>query len=603
MPLMTGSRYFAEAMRAYEVTHVFLVPTILTPALAEMEGMGITRVTTHGEKSAVYMADGYARVSGKPGIAMSQAIGAANLAAGLRDPFLACSPVIAISAGRFPQTKHRHVYQEIDDFPLFTPLTKFSAQVELPERLPDLLRQAFRSATSGCPGPVYLQVAGNFGQAIEGQADLDGVFEPQFARYPAVRPLAEPQRVRDAAAVLARAERPVLVAGGGVRSSGAQAEVVQLAEKLSIPVATSLNAKGTIRENHPLSVGVVGLYSRDCANQVVAEADLVFFLGSHTGSQVTNSWQVPCRGTRVMQLDIDPQELGRNYPNVVSLCGDARAVLTQLLDAVEPRPGIRPWLDRVARLVADWRQKVQPLRNSEAMPLRPERICKEIEAWLPTDAVLVSDTGHAGIWSGTHIELHHPTQSYIRAAGSLGWGLPAALGAKCAAPRRTAPSSASPATADSTTTWPSWKPLSATGSTSSSSSTTIIPSTRRPRFLPRLTAACSGRGWRCGNSATWTCRPWRGPSAATANGSSGPSTSAPPWTGPWPAASRRSWTSSATSTSWPRPPGADRPSPGRQFAGSAAWCCAVVANCPSLTATRPLPRLVSGQHAGRQCIL
>lgn len=436
MPVMTGSRYFAEAMQAYGVSHVFLVPTILTPALAEMEGMNITRVTTHSEKAAVYMADGYARVSHRPGICMAQAIGAANLAAGLRDPFLACSPVIAISAGRFLQTKHRHVYQEIADFPLFEPLTKFNAQVDLPERLPDLLRQAFRAATTGCPGPVHLEIGGNFGQAVEGQADLDRVFEPRFAQHPVFRPLAEPDQVREAARLLSTAQRPVIVAGGGVVASGAQAEVRALAELIGVPVATSLNAKGTIPENHALSVGVVGLYSRVCANRVVSEADLVFFIGSHTSSQVTNGWQVPRPGTRVIQLDIDPQELGRHYPNLVSLCGDAQATIRSLIETLKPRPANASWLQRVAGLVNEWRAQVEPLRNSDAVPLRPERICREIEAFLPANAILVSDTGHSGIWSGTHIELRHPSQTYIRAAGSLGWGLPAALGAKCARPDR-----------------------------------------------------------------------------------------------------------------------------------------------------------------------
>jgi acetolactate synthase-1/2/3 large subunit len=168
----------------------------------------------------------------------------------------------------------------------------------------------------------------------------------------------------------------------------------------------------------------------------VCAADLVFFIGSHTGSQVTNAWQVPRPGTAVVQLDIDPQELGRNYPNTVSLCGDARATLRQLLAVVEAGAPDLHWLQRVADQVNEWRSQVEPLRSSNAVPLRPERICKEIEAVLPADAILVSDTGHAGIWSGAHIELHHPTQAYIRAAGSLGWGLPAALGAKCAAPDR-----------------------------------------------------------------------------------------------------------------------------------------------------------------------
>lgn len=433
MAMMTGSRYFAETLQAYGVSHVFFVPTILTDALAQMEGMNITRVMTHGEKAAAYMADGYARVSHRPGLCMAQTIGAANLAAGLRDPYLACSAVIAVTGGSAPESRHRHVYQEIDDYPLFEPVTKSNAKIDVVQRLPDLLRQAFRSVTTGCPAPVHLEIAGHFGQAIEPEADLDPMVEPQFSSYPAFRPTADAHEVDQAARALDSAQRPVIVAGGGACTSGAQAEVVELAEMLAIPVATSLNAKGTIPENHRLSVGVAGSYSRACANRVVAEADLVFFIGSHTGSQVTNSWQIPGKVAAVLQLDIDPRELGRNYPNAVSLCGDAKVTLRQLIGSLESNcPDRTPWLRRTAALVSQWRAEVEPLRNCEAVPMRPERICKEIEQFLPPNAILVSDTGHSGIWTGTHIELHSCGQTYIRAAGSLGWGLPAALGAKCA---------------------------------------------------------------------------------------------------------------------------------------------------------------------------
>ena len=139
--------------------------------------------------------------------------------------------------------------------------------------------------------------------------------------------------MRDALAALTAAKRPVIVAGGGVMRSGAQAEVVELAEKLRIPVATSLNAKAAMLDAHPLAVGVPGAYSRDCANRVLHEADLVFFIGSHCGGQVTNNWMFPPPGTRVIQLDIDPNELGRNYPNVVSILGDAKVSLRRMIDA------------------------------------------------------------------------------------------------------------------------------------------------------------------------------------------------------------------------------------------------------------------------------
>jgi len=434
MAFMTGSRFFAEAMQAYGVTHIFFVPTMLLPAMAEMEDMNIRRVVTHGEKAAAYMADGYARASRRPGICMAQNVGAANLAAGLRDAYMACSPVIAITGGPDSESRYRHLYQEIEDFSMFEPVTKFNARIDRLNRLPDLLRQAFREATSGAPGPVHLETRGSHGQVVEEEGDLELIVEERHKEFPAFRPEPELERVRDAAAALRQAQRPVIVAGGGVTASQAAQEVVELSEKVSIPVATSLNGKGTIADDHPLSVGVVGTYSRSCANRAVAEADLVFFIGSHTGSQVTNNWKIPRPGAAVIQLDISAADLGRNYSNTVSLLGDAKATLRKTIEALQPMEPRTSWIRRVQQLVSEWRDQVAPLRDSDAVPMRPERLCKEITEFLPPNAVVVSDTGHSGIWSGTMIDLNKPGQRYIRCAGSLGWAFPASLGVKCALP-------------------------------------------------------------------------------------------------------------------------------------------------------------------------
>ncbi|MBI3917886.1 MAG: thiamine pyrophosphate-binding protein [Betaproteobacteria bacterium] len=437
MPKMTGARLFAQMMEGYGVTHIFFVPAFMLKAFAEMEDMPIKRLMVHGEKAAAYMADGYARASGKPGVCMAQMIGASNLAAGIRDAHMAGAPVIAITGGPTPQSRYRHAYQEVDDVSQFDAVTKFNAQVDIVTRLPDLLRQAFRVATSGAPGPVHLRIQSHLGQITEEEAELDPLVETMYQRAPAFRPEPEMQRVRDALAVLAAAKRPVIVAGGGVVRSGAQAEAVELAEKLRIPVATSLNAKAAILDAHPLAVGVPGAYSRDCANRVLHEADLVFFIGSHCGGQVTNNWMFPPPGTKVIQLDIDPTELGRNYPNAVSILGDAKVSLRRMIDAA-PHAASEwgDWIGRVQQIVADWRAENAAMRNSDAMPIRPERICREISEVLPADGVVVSDTGHAGIWSARFIELQHPGQGYYRTAGSLGWGFPAALGVKCALPDR-----------------------------------------------------------------------------------------------------------------------------------------------------------------------
>ena len=437
MSEMTGYRYIAEMLHGYGVTAVFHVPYVLDGALVEMEKLGIRRVRCHSEKAAAYMADAYARVSRSPGIAMAQSVGAANLAAGLQDAWLAGSPVIAITGRWMPHYLYQQAYQEIDHRPLYDPVTKFNAYVDDVEQVPFMLRQAFREATTGTPRPVHLDFLGLAGDlAAASKLDAEVTVESSFRSYPAFRPEPESGRIAEAARRIARAERPVLVAGGGVTASGAQAEVVHLAEKLSVPVATSLNAKGTIPENDPLSAGVVGTYSRKCANEIVAEADLVVFLGSHTGGQVTHFWQVPRPGTPTIQIDVDPSQIGRNYPAEVAIQGDAKATLERLIEAVEPVPERPAWTARVRELVEGWRAEFDGLLRSGAVPIRPERLCQEITDFLPSDAILVSDTGHAGIWTGTMIEITEAGQTYLRCAGSLGWAFPAAMGAKCAAPDR-----------------------------------------------------------------------------------------------------------------------------------------------------------------------
>ena len=184
--------------------------------------------------------------------------------------------------------------------------------------------------------------------------------------------------MREAIQLLARAKRPVIIAGGGVTYSQAGAELVELAEKLSIPVATSLNAKETFQYDHPLAIGVCGHYSRACANKAVCEADLVFFIGSHTGGQVTNEWKIPPKGTPVIQLDINPAELGRSFPLALGLQGDVRASLRKMIDHAAPVAERAEWVSRVQALVREWRAEVEPLANSDDLPTRPERLCKEL---------------------------------------------------------------------------------------------------------------------------------------------------------------------------------------------------------------------------------
>ena len=207
---MSGAECLADMLKGYGVTHVFHVPAVLRKTFAVMETRtDIKRLHVHGEKAAAYMADGYARATGKPGVCAAQVIGALNLAAGLRDAWLAHSPVIALTGGRDPKTKFRKVYQEIDDVPAFEPVTKFNATIDDVARFPDMVRQAFRVATSGTPGPVHLQFRGNEGQVDADEAEMEPLCEPQFARVPPYRP------APDDASVMA-----ALQASAGGRAAG-----------------------------------------------------------------------------------------------------------------------------------------------------------------------------------------------------------------------------------------------------------------------------------------------------------------------------------------------------------------------------------------------
>jgi acetolactate synthase-1/2/3 large subunit len=291
---------------------------------------------------------------------------------------------------------------------------------------------------TGCPGPVHLQFRGNEGQIDAEEADMEPLVEPQFAQLPAFRPQPDEASVRAALKILQEATRPVIVAGGGVRASAAAAELVALAEALQIPVATSLNGKDAIPGSHPLAVGVVGTYSRESANRVVNAADLVCFVGTEAGGMTTHFWAVPKIGTPAIQIDIEPEALGRNYPLLAAVNGDAKVTLARVLPQADRASAAKRknWIGEVNAICSEWQKKYEPALTSDAVPIRPERLCHELTRHVPDDAIVVVDTGHAGMWMGGMFDLTSPRQSYMRSAGHLGWAFPAGLGAKCACPER-----------------------------------------------------------------------------------------------------------------------------------------------------------------------
>lgn len=427
---MQTSEQIADMFRAYEVSHFFFVPVILPETLKRMSELGITPVMCHGEKAAVYMADGYSRATGRVGVCGAQAIGSSNLAAGLRDPYLARVPVVALSGTQSAQTRHRNQYQDVDDHGAFEAVTKWNGHVPDPSRFPDLLRQAFRAAASPACRPVHLEIAGRTGNSGDSRAEGDGYAEPRYGSGPSDRPQADPAEVNRALGVLGQARRPVILAGNGVARSGAEAAVRELAGKTRIPVVTSLNGMSTLPYDHPLYGGVVGEYGADGANRLLGEADAVLVLGSALGSMTTHSWTLISAAAKVIQVDIEGDEIGRTLPVAVPLVADVRAAAGQL-SAGASFTAPSAWQERLAALRSAWRAEIADAEGSDAVPIRPERLFAQVARSMADDGVLVGDTGHVGAWSARHIQLR-AGQRMIRAAGSLGWGLPASIGAKAA---------------------------------------------------------------------------------------------------------------------------------------------------------------------------
>ena len=438
---LTGAKVLAKMLDDYGVTDIFHVPAVLRTTMVELEvSTSIRRIHAHGEKSAAYMADGYARASGRPGICASQIIGALNLAAGLRDAWLAKSPVIALTGGRDQATKFKKAYQEVDDLPAFEPVTKFNATVDSADRFPDMLNQAFRIAVSGSPGPVHLQFKGNEGQVDQESfnENLNSQIDSTFIKVPPYRIKGDPEAIKKGLELLQDAKKPVIVIGGGAKWSSAGDSIAKLADILQIPMVTSLNGKDTLTSNNKLNMGVVGTYSRASANRVVVEADFVLFIGTDLGGMITNFWTTPKIGIPAIQIDTDPEVMGRNYPLKVSILGDAKLTIDEMVERADPGTASSraEWINKVKGYSDAWYLEYNSLLTSDAVPIRPERICHELSKNLPNDAVVVVDTGHGGMWMGGMYDLKSPKQNYMRSGGHLGWAFPAALGAKSAVPDR-----------------------------------------------------------------------------------------------------------------------------------------------------------------------
>jgi acetolactate synthase I/II/III large subunit len=461
-----GGALLAELLVEHGVSHIFGVPGGQTLALydAVMDREPVLRhVLTRDERTAAYAADGYARVTGRAGVCdATVGPGAAKLPSGLAEALGASVPVIALvsdlPARMLPHRYRSAASQALNQAGLLATVTKWQATVPDPATMPALVRQAFREATSGRPGPAALFLPqdvldGPAGAGIWAGPGGSGppTTSARFGRFPAFRPVPEPGDVTAAVAVLRGARRPFVLAGGGVMHSGASQELAALAERISAAVGTTLSGKGSIAEDHPLSVGVTGSMGTTAAAAALAEADVVLLAGAKGSSGATFGWTLPRADQAVVQLDVDPAELGRAFPLRAALLADARAGLRALVAALcapaadgladaaaDVEPGRAPWRARIAELTAAWRTERDGERASESVPLAPQRVLAALEAALGPDDVLVCDASLASGWGGAYLEQRSAGRRVLcpRGQAGLGYALPAAIGVATADPGR-----------------------------------------------------------------------------------------------------------------------------------------------------------------------
>ena len=435
---MNVSQAIAAMVKAYGGEYLFtLTGGPQEPLIAGKVHEDLSIVLGRTERSTFCMADGYARLTGKPTFGMCQAgVGTTYLPPSLVDSHWGHSPVIAISSSTLSSSRYRYEYQEANGVPMLPPITKWSGELPAPDRIYDVMRTAVRAAMSGNPGPAFLSIPWDwYTKDIEGDPDVYA--EADFLQLPAIPSAPLAADIDRAVAVLAGSQRPVILAGGGVLLSGAWRELTALAEALNIPVVTSMSGKGSISDSHPLCIGVAGRYSRKVANDVLTDCDTCLVIGSRLGSMGTDSFRFPAQGTRIIHIDVDPMTLGCTYREEVSILGDARIALDMLLDAVVQAkvPRSTDWTTTVQGHLANWREAVLKAAATTIIGgrLNPYFVMGCLDEVVQGDDILVSDTGFMAAWAATLVDQKTAGRNFLRAAGSLGWAFPGGLGAKLAA--------------------------------------------------------------------------------------------------------------------------------------------------------------------------
>jgi acetolactate synthase-1/2/3 large subunit len=433
--LQSGAQILLECLRQEQVTHVFGYPggAVLPIYDAIFDCKDIQHVLVRHEQGAAHMADGFARSTGKVGVCLATSgPGATNLVTGIATACMDSIAMVAITGQVRTTAIGKDAFQEADITGITMPITKHNFLVKRVEDLAQAVAEAFYIARTGRPGPVLVDIPLDVSKnQIEFNAETD---YPRNVQIPSYRP-AGPQaripevQIRKAAQLINEAERPVLYVGGGAVMSGAQNEVTALAEKTNILTTTTLMGKGAIDETHPLSMGMLGMHGTAYANHAVNNSDLLIAVGARFDDRVTGNVEKFATGAKIIHIDIDPAEIGKVVQPDVPIVGDVKVILAELIKHVKPRPATA-WNETIK----EWMRRF-PLVYPHDGKLYAEYIIEQVSEMFNHDCIMSTDVGQHQMWAAQYFKCRRPRQWVTSGGlGTMGYGLPAAIGAQFANP-------------------------------------------------------------------------------------------------------------------------------------------------------------------------
>lgn len=429
---MNGAKALIESLKEEGVEHIFGIPggAMIDVYDVLYEEEEINHILCRHEQGAAHAADAYARVTGKPGVCMATSgPGATNLTTGMANANMDSSPVIAITGQVSQNLLGVDAFQEADLLSTMLPNTKHNLMLRDASDIPERINYAFKVATTGRPGPVHI----DFPKDVQNEEkEIEIPQESEYMKSPRMEPGED--EIEEAAELLSEAEQPLIFAGGGVVLSKAWPELRELAERLEIPVVTSTMAKGVIPEDHPLSLGIMGMHGRMTANIAITECDVLLGLGVRFDDRQTGNIRHFAPKADIIHVDIDPVELGKNIRVEVPIEADAKTTLKKISEYIKSNSITRSadeWNERIEKL----KEKFEPKMDYDEKPIKPQRIIKETMDVLEDDAIITAEVGQCQMWAAHFYEMKQP-RKFINSGGlgTMGFGFPAAIGAKVGKP-------------------------------------------------------------------------------------------------------------------------------------------------------------------------